>query len=52
MRRSLLSSLTSLSRDSYKRVLMESTMKKRNMYGEFLNRLSVLGKVSSEEYFN
>ena len=31
---------------------MESTMKKRNMYGEFLNRLSVLGKVSSEEYFN
>ena len=44
--------LTSLSRDSYKRVLMESTMKKRNMYGEFLNRLSVLGKVSSEEYFN
>ena len=50
--RSLLSSLTLLSRDSYKRVLMESTMKKRNMYGEFLNRLSVLGKVSSEEYFN
>ena len=46
------STLTSLSRDSYKRVLMESTMKKRNMYGEFLNRLSVLGKVSSEEYFN
>ena len=40
-----LSSLTTVSRDSYKRVLMESTVKKRNMYGEFLNSLSVLGKV-------
>ena len=39
--------LWGIDRDSYKRVLMESTMKKRNMYGEFLNSLSVLGKTGS-----
>ena len=30
-------------RDSYKKVLMESTMKKRDQYGEFLDSLSILG---------
>ena len=36
--------LWGIDRDSYKRVLMESTMKKRNLYEKFLNSLSFLGK--------
>ena len=32
-----------IDRDSYKKVLMESTMKKRDQYGEFLDSLSLLG---------
>ena len=34
-----------IDRDSYKKVLMESTMKKRDQYGEFLDSLSLLGKI-------
>jgi len=41
--------LWGIDRDSYKRVLMESTMKKRNMYGEFLNRLSILDELDKWE---
>ena len=42
--------LWGIDRDSYKRVLMESTMKKRNMYGEFLNKLSILGEITSHSF--
>ena len=33
-----------IDRDSYKKVLMESTMKKRDKYGEFLDSIPILGK--------
>ena len=35
--------LWGIDRESYKKILMESTMKKRNLYGDFLNSLSLLG---------
>ena len=31
----------------YKKILMESTMKKRNLYGDFLSSLSLLGTEQS-----
>ena len=37
------------SRDSYKKVLMESTIKKRDLYGEFLNSLSILTELDKWE---
>ena len=40
--------LWGIDRDSYKKVLMESTMKKRKLYGDFLNSLSLLGKLFFE----
>ena len=36
-------------RDSYKKVLMESTIKKRDLYGEFLNSLSILVELDKWE---
>ena len=36
-------------RDSYKKVLMESTIKKRDLYGEFLNSLSILTELDKWE---
>ena len=39
--------LWGIDRDSYKKVLMESTMKKRKLYGDFLNSLSLLGKLAA-----
>jgi len=41
--------LWGIDRDSYKKVLMESTMKKRKLYGEFLNSLSVLDELDKWE---
>ena len=39
--------LWGIDRESYKKILMESTMKKRNLYGDFLNSLSLLGMEQS-----
>jgi len=36
--------LWGLDRDSYRRILMGSTIRKRKMYEEFLSRVSILGK--------
>lgn len=36
--------LWGLDRDSYRRILMGSTIRKRRMYDEFLSRVSILGK--------
>jgi CRP-like cAMP-binding protein len=38
--------LWGIDRDSYRRILMGSTIRKRKMYDEFLSRVSILG-----EYF-
>lgn len=37
--------LWGLDRDSYRRILMGSTIRKRRMYDEFLSRVSILGKI-------
>lgn len=39
--------LWGLDRDSYRRILMGSTIRKRKMYEEFLSRVSILGKWQS-----
>lgn len=39
--------LWGIDRDSYRRILMGSTIRKRKMYEEFLSRVSILGKWSS-----
>jgi cAMP-dependent protein kinase regulator len=36
--------LWGIDRDSYRRILMGSTIRKRKMYDEFLSRVSILGK--------
>lgn len=36
--------LWGLDRDSYRRILMGSTIRKRKMYEEFLSRVSILGE--------
>ncbi len=36
--------LWGLDRDSYRRILMGSTIRKRKMYEEFLSKVSILGK--------
>ena len=36
--------LWAIDRDSYRRILMGSTQKKRRMYEEFLSKVSILGK--------
>jgi len=41
--------LWGIDRDSYKKVLMESTIKKRDLYGEFLNSLSILTELDKWE---
>ena len=33
-----------LFRDSYKRILMESTIKKRKIYEDFLSNVAILGR--------
>lgn len=35
--------LWGIDRDSYRRILMGSTIRKRKMYDEFLSRVSILG---------
>lgn len=40
--------LWGIDRDSYRRILMGSTIRKRKMYEEFLSRVSILGKYKSE----
>ena len=37
--------LWGIDRDSYRRILMGSTIRKRKMYDEFLSRVSILGKL-------
>lgn len=37
--------LWGLDRDSYRRILMGSTIRKRRMYDEFLSRVSILGNI-------
>lgn len=39
--------LWGIDRDSYRRILMGSTIRKRKMYEEFLSRVSILGKFDS-----
>jgi cAMP-dependent protein kinase regulator len=39
--------LWSLLGETYRRILMDSTIKKRKMYEEFLSKVSVLGKRSN-----
>lgn len=39
--------LWGIDRDSYRRILMGSTIRKRKMYEEFLSRVSILGKFIS-----
>lgn len=36
--------LWGIDRDSYRRILMGSTIRKRKMYDEFLSRVSILGR--------
>lgn len=36
--------LWGIDRDSYRRILMGSTIRKRKMYEEFLSRVSILGE--------
>lgn len=40
--------LWGIDRDSYRRILMGSTIRKRKMYEEFLSRVSILGKYKCE----
>ena len=37
-------------RDSYRRILMGSTIRKRKMYEEFLSKVSILGLYRSLRY--
>ena len=37
--------LWGIDRDSYRRILMGSTIRKRKMYEEFLSRVSILGEL-------
>ena len=37
--------LWGIDRDSYRRILMGSTIRKRKMYEEFLSKVSILGKL-------
>ena len=37
--------LWGIDRDSYRRILMGSTIRKRKMYEEFLSKVSILGNV-------
>lgn len=39
--------LWGIDRDSYRRILMGSTIRKRKMYEEFLSRVSILGKFNT-----
>ena len=39
--------LWGLDRDSYRRILMGSTIRKRKMYEEFLSKVSILGEFDS-----
>lgn len=41
--------LWGIDRDSYRRILMGSTIRKRKMYEEFLSRVSILGESASRE---
>lgn len=40
-----------IDRDSYRRILMGSTIRKRKMYEEFLSRVSILGEYKVLEYW-
>jgi len=42
--------LWGIDRDSYRRILMGSTIRKRKMYEEFLSRVSILGKCCAYFY--
>lgn len=42
--------LWGIDRDSYRRILMGSTIRKRKMYEEFLSRVSILGEYKVLEY--
>ena len=44
--------LWSLLGDTYRRILMDSTIKKRKMYEEFLSKVSILGKKSIAKEIN
>lgn len=39
--------LWGIDRDSYRRILMGSTIRKRKMYEEFLSRVSILGELET-----
>lgn len=43
--------LWGIDRDSYRRILMGSTIRKRKMYEEFLSRVSILGKCPENHRF-
>lgn len=43
--------LWGIDRDSYRRILMGSTIRKRKMYEEFLSRVSILGNVAMSHRF-
>ena len=43
--------LWGIDRDSYRRILMGSTIRKRKMYEEFLSKVSILGKMTMLAYF-
>ena len=43
--------LWGIDRDSYRRILMGSTIRKRKMYEEFLSKVSILGKSISNGCF-
>lgn len=42
--------LWGIDRDSYRRILMGSTIRKRKMYEEFLSRVSILGKYGNSVF--
>lgn len=42
--------LWGIDRDSYRRILMGSTIRKRKMYEEFLSRVSILGELAWNPY--
>merc|ERR1711936_1081416 len=44
--------LWGIDRDSYRRILMGSTIRKRKMYEEFLSKVSILGKKLAIECFH
>ena len=43
--------LWGIDRDSYRRILMGSTIRKRKMYEEFLSKVSILGKKKNGNIF-